>query len=183
MTLKEAAAALEVSEKTVSRYAASGRLPQRYVKGKTGRQLDFDEGEIARLKEEVATPVERATVVDGQAEQGQTRQQTALSVLAPSAPVDAQIGALAQLVRAVMDNGQGQTRQADTVAVADRLTLDLDGAAALSGISRAAIRNAIAARELSGRKIGRGWRVERAALEEWVKALFSAQGVDGSKGP
>jgi len=53
MNRKQIAEALGVSEKSVSRYVASGRLPDRRVKG----ALDVDPADVERLKAELEAPI------------------------------------------------------------------------------------------------------------------------------
>lgn len=172
MDKKAAAAALGVSEKTVSRYAASGKLPQRYIKGKTGRQLDFDQADVERLKEELDLPIEGAVVAANQPSQAETGREGALSTLAPPAPVDAQIARLAQVVRAVIDAGQRETRQPDTLAIASKMLLNLEDARALTGLSRQVIVAAIKAGELPSVTIGRGYKLRPADVQTWLDSMF-----------
>jgi excisionase family DNA binding protein len=185
MTKNEACELLGVAERTLDKYAREGRLTVSQVRGKTGPRNDYDGGELERLKAELEAPQapQRAFAPLADAETREGQQAGAIVPLRASAPLT-QSGPLFVLTPEQMPLlAQALAGQVEgAVSVADRLTLDLDGAAALSGISRGAIRAAIVAGELSGRKIGRGWRVERAALEAWVKVLFSAQGADGSKG-
>jgi excisionase family DNA binding protein len=186
MTKKEACDLLGVAERTLDKYAREGRLTVSQVRGKTGPRNDYDSAELESLKADLEAPQAPqrafAPLADGDGATGE--RSSAIVPLRASAPL-AQSGPLfvltpeqlPELARALAGQVEG------VVSVADRLTLDLDGAAALSGISRGAIRAAIVAGELSGRKIGRGWRVERSALDEWVKGLFSTKGADGSKAP
>ncbi len=184
MTKNEACELLGVTERTLDKYAREGRLTVAQVRGKTGKRNDYDGADLERLKAELETPQapQRASAPLDGAAKNEGQQTGAIVPLRASAPLT-QGGPLFVLTPEQMPLlAQALAGQvADTVAVADRLTLDLDGAAALSGISRGAIRAAIVAGELSGRKIGRGWRVERAALELWIKTLFSGEGADGSK--
>jgi excisionase family DNA binding protein len=57
------------------------------------------------------------------------------------------------------------------VPVADKLTLSLVEAAQLSGLSRGHLREAIEAKKLKARIIGRGWRVKRDDLDLYVRKL------------
>ncbi len=185
MTKKEACELLGVTERTFDKYAVEHDLPVAKVRGKTGFRNDYEGADLEILKAKIEAPQaqQRASApladVDGSAgkQSGAIVPLRASAHLAQSGPLfvltPEQLPALARALAGQVDGA---------VAVADRLTLDLDGAAALSGISRGAIRAAIAAGDLSGRKIGRGWRVERAALETWVKALFSGTGAKGSEG-
>jgi excisionase family DNA binding protein len=192
MTKKQACEALGISERTLDKHAREGRLSVQYVAIKTGKRAEFDQLEVERLKADL----ERAqgTVTDAY---------TPLPVgdaTDPQAGAIQSLRAIAPLPRPMRGNGNGAQffvvspedfpamakafgaatmpsgGALDTVPIADRLIVDLDGAAALSGLSRGQIREAIKAGELAARKIGRGWKIERAALDRWVKTLFSGNG-------
>ena len=64
-------------------------------------------------------------------------------------------------------NGHTQT----PIPVADKLTLSLVEASQLSGLSRGHLREAIEAKKLKARIIGRGWKVKRDDLDLYVKKL------------
>jgi excisionase family DNA binding protein len=53
----------------------------------------------------------------------------------------------------------------------EKLTLSLDEAAELAGLSRGHLRAAVGDGSLQAKKIGRGWRVKRADLENYVEKL------------
>ena len=91
MTKSQAALALEVSEKTVSRYVAAGRLPARYVSGKTGRQLEIAAADVQTLQLELRRGTPAAVVAS---EEG------ALGEVAPMAAIDMD-GAAPQLSDAI----------------------------------------------------------------------------------
>jgi excisionase family DNA binding protein len=189
MTKKEACEALGISERTLDKHARAGRLSVQYVAIKTGKRADFDPLEVERLKADLeaaqgaVSPVYDPSQVDGAIEP-QTGAIESLRAVAPLtrpmarrtneaqflvlAPED--FPALAQAFGAATVPSGGAL---DAVPIADRLIVDLDGAAKLSGLSRGQIREAIKAGELAARKIGRGWKIERAALDRWVKELFA----------
>ena len=62
MNKKEAAEYLGVSTRLVERYASQGRLKVTYVRGKTGREAQFEESDLEQFKSELEQPVHRATV-------------------------------------------------------------------------------------------------------------------------
>lgn len=57
MNKTQAATLLGVSVRAVERYAAADKLAARYVRGKTGQVLDFDEAEVERFKATLDAPV------------------------------------------------------------------------------------------------------------------------------
>jgi excisionase family DNA binding protein len=177
MDKKTAAELLGVSEKTVSRYVASGRLSGQYIRGKTGQQLDFDAADVERLKAELAAPT--ATIPKtGQPEAGQDS--TALARLVPhgtqtdltpfggsfSAELDK---AAAARYAAVLDAIEAHRKP--YAPLADKFLLTVAECAALTGLSRAMLRAAIADDDLQASRIGRSLYVKRSELERFVESL------------
>jgi excisionase family DNA binding protein len=159
MNKKEAAERLSVSTRLVEKYAGEGRLGEvQYVRGKTGRQADYDEQAVERLKAELEAPA--SALVPAVAAQSR---ETGLI-----APQDRErfIAALEAIA------SHEQTRAGlIVVPVADKLVLSLIEAAQLSGLSRGHLREAIEAKKLKARIIGRGWKVKRADLEAYITKL------------
>lgn len=172
MNRKQIAQALDVSEKSVSRYVASGRLPDRRVKG----ALDVLEDDVERLRLELETPV-LAPVAH------QDGDETHALVVVPPANVVRRdthltLDALARAVVAIgerMDAGHSATGQVETpVKVSEKLLLSLDEAAALSGLPKSRLRAAIGDGELEARRIGRGFKMRPGELARFVASLFNA---------
>jgi excisionase family DNA binding protein len=182
MDKKTAAEILGVSEKTVSRYVASGRLAGCYVNGKTGRQLDFDSADVERLKDELTAPI-AATPKPGQDQPGQPEPgqgRTALARLVPHGPqsdltplggrfngeIDKEAAAR---YAAVLDAVEAHRKP--RAELSDKLLLTLPECQALTGLSRGVLRAAIDAGDLKAKQIGRAWRVKRSDLEAWIEKL------------
>jgi len=56
MNKKQAAKFLRVSTRAIERYVAKGKLPVRYTKDKTGRQVAvFEEAQVKKIKRELET--------------------------------------------------------------------------------------------------------------------------------
>ena len=172
MDRKKIADALGVSEKTVSRYVASGRLPDRRI----GGALDVSADEVEALRVELQTPVEVTP-------EPQERAQGAALAIVPGELSQAQgvplsgAAALSLLasIGAALEAGQSETGQGKPrVPVSDKLLLSIVEASALSGASAAAIRAAIKANALPSAKVGRGQKVRRGDLSAWVDGLFAA---------
>lgn len=194
LTKSEAAIALGVSEKTVSRYVAAGRLPARYVRGKTAQKLEIAPHDVARLQLELEnrapqspqSPVMPSEPLfgTGRPESAPESQITALArdseALAPEETVPSPtltLAALARIVRAVMDeSGHRQTKSDKSdkarVPIESKLLLSLDEAAALSGMPRAHLDAARRDGQLSARKIGRSFKIRRDELERFVASLW-----------
>lgn len=76
---------------------------------------------------------------------------------------DALRNVLHEVVEEVFDE-RGVARQPDLTF------LTMAEAVEVSGVSRGTLNNAINAGELPASKRGRGWRIQAAALETWMKA-------------
>lgn len=162
-----------MSEKSVSRYVAQGRLPDRRVKG----ALDVEPADVERLKAELETPV----VTDAPATPSETaieRAEAAPHLLVPTrrqkAPETAlSLETLAVAVLAIADKMDERDKAGrDAPRVAEKLLLSIDEAAAMSNISSAQIRMAIRQERLPARRIGRGFKIRRGDLEAFADSLF-----------
>jgi excisionase family DNA binding protein len=159
MNKKDVAGRLGVSVRLVEKYASEGRLGEvAYVRGRTGKQADFAEAEVERLKAELES-VDTALV-------GAPNRRAAGLAGLPGQE-------FMQLLAAAVAHASARDNAApvDTLSVADKLTLSLVEASRLSGLSRNHLRAAIEAKKLKARIIGRGWRVKREALDLYVKKL------------
>lgn len=184
MTKKEAQDLLGVSERTLDGYVKKYNLTVQYVPGKTGRRADYDEGELTRLKEQLEAPQSSATGVSAPSSDGN---ESALAlapqsgVAVPLRPSAAPAGGAQFFVIAAEDfpalaQAFGTpSGEEEVVPLSHRLTLDLDGAAAVSGFSRGFIREAISTGALPAKKIGRGWKISRKALEAWVEKVLEGE--------
>jgi excisionase family DNA binding protein len=171
MNKKEVAELLSVSVRLVEKYASEGRLGVvTYVRGRTGKQADFDPTAVENLKAELESvdtqliaPNRRAAGLANLAAEEFTESLTR----AVAAGVREAIGQLpARWPPAPDANHHG-----GTVPLTDKLTLSLVEAAQLSGLSRVHLRFAIEEKKLKARIIGRGWRVKRADLEAYIRRL------------
>jgi len=187
---EEAAKYLGCSPRQIERYAAENRLGVRYVKGRAKPSPRFDEGELARFKSEIERTVERPAVQVLGPEPTRpeaTGEGAALSrgVALDGAPPEAlqvlagqMLGALLQAARSQSDAMRQSEMAAPShgiasgkpqVLVGEKLLLDLAEAQALTGLSRGHLRAAIQSGELQAKRIGRGWKISRAALEAFVR--------------
>jgi len=162
-----------VSEKSVSRYVASGRLLDRRVKG----ALDVLPEDVERLKAELETPVVAP-------ETAIARAPVATALFVPSHPVTARgagltLESVALAVVALgeqMNAGHSATGQdAAPVRTSEKLTLSLDEAAALSGFSSRRLRQAITEGKLHAVRIGRGYKLRGEDLKAFVNTLFDTK--------
>jgi len=149
MNKTEVAAELECSTRQVEKYAAENRLGRvEYVRGKRGREARYTEAAVASLRAELDR--ERQEVIGH----------------APAQALERQTGAegMAILVSAIKDALQGSQ--------APKMLLALTDAAEVSGLSASHLLNAIHDGRLDGRKIGRGFKIRPADLQEYAKQVW-----------
>jgi excisionase family DNA binding protein len=170
LSKKEAALRLGVSVRTLERHAQGRRVVTAYVEGKYGAQLVFNADSIDALKAELAemTPASDISV---------DRAQSLARVSTPpddrmTKALDALIERLEQGLNALKPAlPEGPKAAAQSVPIADKLTLDLVGASALTGLSRGYLLKAIHSKKLKASKRGKGWNLKRSDIDAWVKKL------------
>ncbi len=160
MNKREAAERLGVSTRLVERYAAEGRLGEvKYIRGKTGRQADFDEQAVDRLKAELEAPAFPPTALAAP-------NRRAEGLVAPQ-DRERFIAALEALAVSREQPRSGHV----VVSLGEKIMLTLAEASALTNLSRKHLRQAIEEKKLKARIIGRGWRVKRSDLDAYVRKL------------
>ncbi|NDJ20986.1 hypothetical protein GS682_04865 [Nostoc sp. B(2019)] len=157
MDKKQAAQFLSVSTRTIENYAKEGRLSVVYLPIKNGRQADYKEEELQRLKEELESPVHRSIIATNSPERTTSELFESLTTL-PQERVMELLEALANSQRLVM--------------LWNKLVWNLEEAAIATGYSRFHLRQAIAAGDLRAQKVGRGWKVQPQDLREYTNWLF-----------
>jgi hypothetical protein len=148
MTKKETAEYLNLSTRQVEKYASDGWFGKEinYVKGKTGKQADYAREDVEKLKEYLASPDTRLA----------------------TKPAEARLFAAALMEVMV---SREQPRDV-SVRVSEKLLLSVKDCRLLTGLSEQAIRDAITRDEtLKGRRIGRGLKVKRTDLDEFINKL------------
>jgi predicted transcriptional regulator len=146
MDKKEAAELLSISTRLVEKYASEGRLGVvTYVRGKTGKRAEYHREAVEKLKTILESP------------------DTALAVKTPDARLF-----VAQFVEAM--TSRDDTRAA-SVRTSEKLLLNLNDCRLLTGLSDANLRDAIKAGTLKGKIIGRGYKVKRQDLDDFVNNL------------
>ena len=148
MTKKEAAEFLNVSTRLVERYASEGRLGViTYVRGKTGKQAEYDNAAVEALKVELETPD--------------------TSLIAPTTRNDARLFAK-QLIEAINQPRQGTNA---SVRTSEKLLLTISECRLLTGLSEATLRDAVKAETLKAQTLGRGLKVKRSDLDQFISDL------------
>jgi len=121
----------------------------------------FSDGELEQLMERIEGLTCAAAPSETSVEQA----------LVPVAPAPGVLERLAAALEALRPGVQAAAPRVSIPDAAHKLTLGLPEAAALSGLSRKHLRQAIKEGGLKSRKLGRGWRVKRADLEAYVRNL------------
>ncbi len=146
MNKKEVSEFLSVSTRIVEKYASEGRLGEiTYVRGKTGRQAEYDREAVENLKRILESP------------------DTALTARSPDARLFA-----AQLVEALTKHEQPRN---EAIRTSEKILLNLNDCRLLTGLSDANLRRAIHHNRLKAKIIGRGWKIKRQDLDEFIKNL------------
>ena len=166
LTKQLAAEFLGVNVRTLERYTQEGKIGGRYEKGKTRSVLVYDEEELRAFKAAQETTTYKPAV--DQTATNPDRDKTALSKFVE---VSQQLHLLDHLKDVLKAIREEQEIERLTVPIHHKLTLSLAEASALSGLSRQRLRQAIKDGTLTAQIIGRGYRVKRTDLEDYVDSL------------
>jgi excisionase family DNA binding protein len=162
MNKKEAAELLGVSTRLVEKYASDGRLGEvTYIRGKTGKQAEYNREAVETLKTALESP------------------DTSLATTTPDARLFA-----AQLVEAIATREQasieairglllesGEQSRSASIRVSEKILLNLTDCRTLTGLSDNFLREAIHSGTLKAKIIGRGYKVKRQDLDEFINNL------------
>jgi excisionase family DNA binding protein len=172
MNKKEVAEFLDVGERAVERYVEQGRLSVSYEKGKTRPAPVYNDQEVRALKAELERKLyHKKPLVTRETANPDNGEQTALAPLSALPDFIQMIAATLEQQARMIAAVESKTPQKEEAAVADKLILKLSEASALTGLSRATLREAITARKLKAQIIGHAWRIKRADLEAYVRKL------------
>jgi excisionase family DNA binding protein len=166
MNKQEACAFLGISERSLARHAAAGKVQVTYTKGRRGNMAIYDDVDLERLKEELGQPVS----IRPANEQALARKPATSDKLA-TRPAAGLAEFFEQLQMRDETFITSLLRTQHQVTIENKLTLNLREAAQLSGLSRQRLREAIKAGKLKAKIIGRGWRIKRDDLEAYVRKL------------
>ena len=187
MTKQQAADFLGISPRTLERAVKKSSIAARYEKGKTSDVLVFDEAELERYKAEQEAPthlptVERATPATSngaptnrmETPTNFANSDNALATFGELSPESANGMGLA-LLQALSQLQPGAVAAANSgpplTPPSQKLLLSLGEAQSYSGLSRANLLQAIHDESLAAKIIGRGWKIKRRDLENYVEAL------------
>jgi excisionase family DNA binding protein len=157
MNKEEAAKELGISVRSLQRIVQSEKISVIYKRGTSGKQeAIFNPEEIENYKRGRDAEIIKTTVA--------TSNDTAL---ARSGATTGDTALARNAIETIFNLGL----QKPAVAIADKPLLKLDEAAALTGLSRHVLRQAIADGKLKGRLIGRAYRTKRADLDKFISKL------------
>jgi excisionase family DNA binding protein len=161
---QEAANLLGVSSRAIERYTQQGKLSVQYQPGKTRPVATYDEQELKALKADIDRELyARRPVVTREPNSDNPDQALSrLSANSNSQAISLLIPAL-EAIRAASNT--------PPVPIADKLILDLKEVQALTHLSRGDLLEAIKSKKLKAAKRGRGWKVKKMELEEFIKRL------------
>ena len=153
MTKSEVAEVLGISPRGVNRLAAAGRLTVTYTKQGKSTIAVYSPEESPALKDAPPPPL---------AKRGESQALTHRN----------HGGELGDLLERLLSNGV----QPSSVSVGEKLLLTLGDAASLTSLSKQRLRDAIKAGTLKALFIGKGWKVRRLDLEDYLRVLFVDNG-------
>lgn len=166
MNKEKAAEFLGVSIRTLQRYTAAGKVPARSVHTPHGHQAEYEREDLERLKAELTAAVPRYVRPTVTPDAGVTPGAATTTALAPIQPNFAE-----KLTAALEALKEAWKPAAPAVPLSEKLMLTLAEAAALSGLSKGYLRNAITDKQLKAQVIGKGWKVKRADLDKFIQKL------------
>ncbi len=147
----QAAKELKISVRSLQRLAQSGVLKVVYKRGDSGKQeAVFDADDIATYKVERDKPIDKLVPVPAMTKNDLARSNT-LEFLN------------------VFKNAL--TFQKSVVPIADKILLTVQDCRLLTGLSEQNLRDAIHDEKLNARIIGRGYKVKRQDLDEFIRQL------------
>jgi hypothetical protein len=162
MNKKEVSEFLAVSTRLVEKYAAEGRLGKiTYIRGKTGKQAEYNQDAVEKLKAALESPDTALTTNSPDA-----RLFVAQLVEAMASREQAHVEA----IRGLLSGSSEETRSA-SVRVSEKILLNLTDCRLLTGLSDANLRAAIRSGKLAGQIIGRGYKIKRAELDRFINKL------------
>jgi excisionase family DNA binding protein len=177
MNKQQAAEHLGVSIRAVERYTQQGRLSATYEAGRTRPVAVYRPDEIDRLRSEIAAnlyhqrpSVEKVNTANPEQpdDVGDIQGSQALQRATNQESMTMFVAMISDAIRAQASPANG----ASAVSVADKLSLSIEDAAGLSGLSANHIREAIKAGKLKARIVGRGWKIAPDVLKTYVAKML-----------
>ena len=178
MNKQEASKFLGVSEKTLERFKSAGRISARMKRvigtdHKSRNILDFNESDLERLKREINHQKVYPSVIirQRQTETPTTQDTDSVSLTDTELGLVRQSVSQTNLVTILQQISTVFERQLNASDRAQKLMLDLRDASILSGLSKSYLKSAIKEGTLKAKLIGRGWKVKRSDLDQFISDL------------
>lgn len=166
MNKKQAAEYLGLSIKSLERYTTQKRITVRYVKGAHGKEADYNQDDLDKLKTEI-----EANSLPEVAPAIEAKGTTTLATT-PNAPYTPNHESNLVLSTDKFDKFLSLLEMMGIRTMnKEKLLLTVDEASLFTGASAGAIKKAIKNGELKKIRLGKAVQVKRADLEAWVKAL------------
>jgi hypothetical protein len=167
MDKKTAAERLNISTRLVERYASEGRLGEvKYVRGKTGKQADYDEAAVERLKQELES--------------------TDHPITAPHSPETGLVVPSSEGLQRITESEEaraflvGAIREAiSTSNINQKFLFSLAEVTELTGLSVHYLRREIRRKKLRGKIIAGAYRVTSEELKRYRDQLEALINDDG----
>lgn len=158
LTKQEAAKHIGISVRALERYTQQGRIKVKYVRGNRGaKTAHYEVSDLEMLKQELETPIVKPVVDSKISPMGEL--QNNYQIIERFAAV------LAEALN------ERETSVSATISLGEKLILTLREAQAITNLSRRVLRDAIKAGKLRAQIIGRGYKIKRSDLEEFVASL------------
>ncbi len=160
MDKKTVAERLKISTRQVEAYASQGRLGEvKYIRGRTGKRAEYEDEAVERLRVELESP-----------DHALMHRVEPSAALITSGDRERFMKAL-EAIAASREETRARVFAPSIVDLSTKLLLKLDETARLTGLSKQILREAIEAKKLKAKIIGRAWRVKRADLDAYIKKL------------
>ena len=163
MNKVEAIKYLEISQRTLDRLISQGRLKATYIRSKTGPQIELNEDDVRRLKEELEMPVHRSVVSNqGEIEESANMSNdTFLARLINSSQC-------LDLLNEISHSMQAIALHYTNVRLSEKILLTIPEAVIISGLSKAGIKRSLVDGTLPAVKEGGRWKIRPEDLREYV---------------
>ena len=135
--------------------------------------LDFNESDLERLKREINHQKVYPSVIDRQrrTETATDSDRHSLNLTNTELELVSQSVSQPNLVTILQQISTVFERQLNASDRAHRLMLDLRDASIISGLSKSYLKSAIKEGTLKAKLIGRGWKVKRSDLDQFISDL------------
>ncbi len=158
MRKSDSAKFLDISEKTLERLAKNGEISSKLEKGKTRDVVVFDDEELKIFKEKRESSKHRPAFSNSG--------DSSVSLIPTKAGnIDKQTQTLELLE--IFRNSPAKK----VVPVADKILLTVQDCRLLTGLSEKTIRDSIRDETLKARVIGRGYKIKRSDLNDFIGEL------------